>query len=91
MLTKMKYALIAPVVLGTLTVLTSSIAATAQNGPQDYRYCALDKGGGTTCYFNSREACSASGNGRCMENPLYTGAGDAFAREPRSHDRAPRR
>jgi hypothetical protein len=91
MLTKMKYALIAPVVLGTLTVLASNIAATAQIGPQDYRYCALDKGGGTTCYFNSWEACSASGNGRCVENPWHTGAGDAFAREPLGHRRTLRR
>ena len=91
MLTKMKYALIAPVVLGTLTVLTSSMAAMAQSGPQDYRYCALDKGGGTTCYFNSQEACAASGSGRCMENPLYTGSADAVARAPLSHHRKPRR
>jgi hypothetical protein len=86
MLTKIKYALIAPV----LTVLTSNMAM-AQNGPQDYRYCALDKGGGTTCYFNSREACAASGSGRCMENPLYTGSADAFARAPLGHHRKLRR
>ena len=80
MLTKMKSALIGQLASAALTIMTSSIPAAAQNGPGDYRYCALDKGGGTVCYFNSREACSSSGNGRCISNPWYTG--DALAREP---------
>lgn len=86
MLTTIKHALIASVVLGAIAGLPSNVAA-AQNGPQDYRYCALDKGGGTTCYFNSWEACAASGSGRCMGNPLYTGSEDAFARAPLGYHR----
>ncbi len=80
MLTKMKSALIGQLASAALTIMTSSIPAAAQNGPADYRYCALDKSGATVCYFNSREACSSSGNGRCIANPWYTG--DAFAHEP---------
>ena len=80
MLTKMKSALIGQLASAALTIITSSIPAAAQNGPQDYRYCALDKSGSDVCYFNSREACSSAGNGRCVSNPWYTG--DAFAHEP---------
>jgi hypothetical protein len=63
-----------------LTV-ASNFPARAQGGPQDYRYCALDRSGGTVCYFNNREACAASANGRCIDNPWYTGT-NAFAQQP---------
>ena len=62
----------------------------AQTSPEDYRYCSLDHSGATVCYFNSRADCARSGSGRCIDNPLYNGVGDAMARETlRYHKRRP--
>src|SRR5882762_9136300 len=62
------------------TVVINTGTSHAQD-VQQYHYCALDHGGGTVCYFNSRDACAKAGSGRCIENPFYLGS-DAMASEP---------
>jgi hypothetical protein len=61
-------------------VIAMSPSESRAQGPQGYRYCALDTEGGTDCYYNSRAACrGGEGTLGCIANPSYVGNANASA------------
>jgi len=69
----------------TLGVVAMSSPESRAQSPDSYRYCSLNSGGGTECYFNDWKECANQGSHRCIDNPGYIGDARAQASAGRHH------